>query len=379
MVDKKISQLEDAVVAANEDVLVGTQASTSTTKKFTIGAIATFVIGAIAAAATIATLTTSTIKPDSDAVNALKITKADGTTSVMSIDTTNGRVGIGTTSPNNLIQVLNLIDFNNIDFNTKIGYTAGGNIVDGAQYNTFIGYEAGLSSLASSTNVADNNIGIGYRPLYLNRSGKNNVSIGYEASRNNTTGESNISIGYQALRGNATGINAVAIGHLALTNNIGNNNIAVGFQALINNSTGYGNVSIGSYSGAFIANGSTANQTSNTSVYLGYNSKALADGDTNEIVIGYNAIGSGSNTATIGNTSITSTLLNGNVGIGTTSPTQKLEINGGMRLNTATAKPTCDAGIRGTLWYVQGGAGVADTVEACIKNAGDSYLWQTLY
>ena len=69
----------------------------------------------------------------------------------------------------------------------------------------------------------------------------------------------------------------------------------------------------------------------------------------------------------------------GNVGIGTTAPGAKLEINGGMRLNTATAKPTCDASARGTFWVVQGGAGVADTVETCIKNAADSYVWQTLY
>ncbi len=69
----------------------------------------------------------------------------------------------------------------------------------------------------------------------------------------------------------------------------------------------------------------------------------------------------------------------GSVGVGTTSPGQKLEVNGGVRLNTATAKPTCDATSRGTFWMAQGAAGVKDTVEVCAKDAADAYSWRTLY
>jgi len=39
------------------------------------------------------------IKPVSDSTTAVQINKADGTTNVLNVDTTNGRVGIGTTSP----------------------------------------------------------------------------------------------------------------------------------------------------------------------------------------------------------------------------------------------------------------------------------------
>jgi hypothetical protein len=53
----------------------------------------------------------------------------------------------------------------------------------------------------------------------------------------------------------------------------------------------------------------------------------------------------------------------GSVGIGTKVPTRELEVNGGVRLNTATARPTCDATNRGTFWITQGGAGVKDSVE----------------
>ena len=46
---------------------------------------------------------------------------------------------------------------------------------------------------------------------------------------------------------------------------------------------------------------------------IGYQTSPLADNQTNQIVIGHNAIGNGSNTTTIGNDSITATILKGNV------------------------------------------------------------------
>jgi len=53
-------------------------------------------------------------------------------------------------------------------------------------------------------------------------------------------------------------------------------------------------------------------------------------------VIGYNAIGNGSNTVTLGNTDITKTILEGNVGIGTTSPDEKLCVVGNVVVGDAT-------------------------------------------
>lgn len=71
--------------------------------------------------------------------------------------------------------------------------------------------------------------------------------------------------------------------------------------------------------------------------------------------------------------------MGGNVGVGTASPAQKLEVNGGVRINTATAKPTCDSTTRGTFWFTQSGAGVKDSVEVCAKDAADAYAWRTIY
>ena len=68
----------------------------------------------------------------------------------------------------------------------------------------------------------------------------------------------------------------------------------------------------------------------------------------------------------------------GNVGVGTASPAQKLEINGGIALNTASAKPSCSASTRGTIWVGHGAANVSDTVEVCVKDASDAYGWMAV-
>lgn len=87
---------------------------------------------------------------------------------------------------------------------------------------------------------------------------------------------------------------------------------------------------MGYQSGRYIADGSTANATGNNSVFIGYDTRANADGETNQIVIGASAIGAGSNSVVLGNNNITKTLLKGNVGIGVISPdSAKLQISTG--------------------------------------------------
>lgn len=50
----------------------------------------------------------------------------------------------------------------------------------------------------------------------------------------------------------------------------------------------------------------------------------------------------------------------------------------GVRLDTSAAQPTCDATIRGLNWIVQGGAGVADIQQTCMKKSDDAYAWVTV-
>jgi len=84
---------------------------------------------------------------------------------------------------------------------------------------------------------------------------------------------------------------------------------------------------MGRDAGRYHADGSTALTDPENSVYIGYNSKGKDNNDNNSIVIGYNAVGIGANTIVLGNDSIVTTALKGNVGIGTTNPEAKLDVS----------------------------------------------------
>jgi hypothetical protein len=159
-----------------------------------------------------------------------------------------------------------------------------------------------------------------------------NTALGVSALNANTSGSDNTAVGSLALEKNTTGAINSAIGGFALNRNTtGQSNSAFGFSALGFNTTGSTNTAVGRNAGRIISDGSTANTVTNNSVYLGNDTKALASGQTNQIVIGHNATGIGSNTAVLGNDSIVTTALKGNVGIGTTSPAQKLDVVGSIK------------------------------------------------
>lgn len=68
-------------------------------------------------------------------------------------------------------------------------------------------------------------------------------------------------------------------------------------------------------------------------------------------------------------------------GSGTTAQTQTERARfseSGFKLASGT-RPTCDASTRGAIFYVAGGAGVADTCEVCVKSALDAYAWVSLF
>jgi hypothetical protein len=183
-----------------------------------------------------------------------------------------GNVGIGTTSPSQRLSVFGKINLDDGASSVCVGSGAGTNITVGGG-NSFIGVNAGL---------------------------------------NNTTGSNNSFVG------NNTGFN----------NTSGSNNSFFGQSAGFNNTTGSNNTFIGAVAGVYIADGIGANTIPNNSVFLGSNTKASASNQTNQIVIGHDTTGLGSNTAVLGNTSITTTALRGNVGINTTNPTASLHISG---------------------------------------------------
>jgi hypothetical protein len=130
-------------------------------------------------------------------------------------------------------------------------------------------------------------------------SGGSNVGFGNNAGNSNTTGTSNSFFGRNAGNGNTTG----------------NNNVNVGFRSGENNTTGSTNTFLGSNAGRYITGGATALTIANNSIFLGFDTRANADNETNQIVIGYQTTGLGSNTTTIGNASTTNNYIYGNFNI----------------------------------------------------------------
>jgi hypothetical protein len=232
-------------------------------------------------------------------------------------------------------------------YNTAVGRDTLYSNTTGAD-NTAHGYRALYSNTTGANNTAH-----GYQALYFNTTGTlntatgtsalthntadSNTANGFGALYNNTTGANNSAFGRQALYLNTTGANNTAIGIFSSQKNTtGTGNAALGYAALYENTTGNNNTAIGREAGRFIADGTTANTSTSNSVFLGYNTKALATGQTNQIVIGDTAVGLGSNTAILGNSSITKTQLQGNVGIGTDSPSAKLHTVGSGLFSSAS-------------------------------------------
>ena len=148
-----------------------------------------------------------------------------------------------------------------------------------------------------------------------------NVAFGDGALANNTSGTHSIAIGFEAIRDNSTGVRNVAIGTGALKRNTGSENIAIGIntlqQSAIANSYnvqlgshagnvnhGDGNVMVGHYAGNNVNGVPVWNQFSSNSIYIGRETQSATSTTTNEIVIGYDAYGAGSNSIRLGNTSI---------------------------------------------------------------------------
>jgi len=238
--------------------------------------------------------------------------------------------------------------FTNVDNNFTVGQTIGGDSTingltigrgsGGVNNNTVVGNNA----LAANTG-GYHNVAVGTRALEATTTGGENTAIGAFASQNcilgshntavgnealhNNTGNWNTAIGRQAMAGGTGGQYNVAIGPMALYLNTNFQNTAVGFGALRtttggggntaigggamnNNTTGYYNTAVGHDAGYRISNGNNLN-VAYESIFIGQDTRANADSETNQIVIGRGAIGNGSNTITLGNTNSTHLYLPG--------------------------------------------------------------------
>ena len=244
--------------------------------------------------------------------------------------------------------------------NTAVGFqsltnntTASGNVAvgRGALYsnttggnNTAVGYQSCFSQTTPLNNTA-----FGYQSLYDCTTGEANVSVGSTAGQNLTTGYNNVLLGNFIASNLTTGFqsvvignqaanvgnysNIVAVGYQALKNNTASNNVAVGIYALYSNTTGTSNTAVG-------RDALYSNTTGNQNTAVGHSAGSSITSGSNLTVIGYNAEPSSAtatNEITLGDANVTDVRIpgagfyidNGNVGIGTASPNNKLEIKDG--------------------------------------------------
>ena len=222
-----------------------------------------------------------------------------------SIVDSSGKIGINKTNPSVELDIVGA---------GKIS----GELTVGGHIN---GLKVGLGGGDFDTNVA-----LGYASLNANTTGSDNIAIGKNALFYNETSPSNIAIGSYALylvEGTSAHQN-IAIGKEAMsTAGMAVNNIVLGYKglnALDDKLQSNSNIAIGSRTG------SSATQ-SNNSIFIGHNSEPAGSSETNQIVIGTFLTGNGSNTTTIGGSSMTDTYLYGEAHI------EDLDVSGGVSIS----------------------------------------------
>lgn len=246
----------------------------------------------------------------------------------------NGNVGIGIPTPSQALDLIGALELENTATSTTgVIYKGSDRFIHNFRHptgdtarpdglNTFVGIDAGnftIGSTATLTIEGSCNTGMGINSLSLLTTGFSNTGVGFSSLSLVTTGSRNTGVGVNSLSSLTTG----------------SRNTSIGRSSLSSLTTGIDNCAIGKGAGNFLLNGIGLNQTTENSIYIGNDTRAFADGVTNEIVFGDAALGLGSNTVVLGNMSIVKTRLNGNVGIDTSGPSSKLDVAGDIEIGSA--------------------------------------------
>jgi hypothetical protein len=208
--------------------------------------------------------------------------------SILYIEEPNERVGIGINIPTQKLDV------------------AGGNINVDASHSYLQGGAHLISQIAT-----DQNVFIGFNTDGV--TGANNTLVGYDAGNSLAGGGNNTLMGYRAGQLLGGGSWNTMIGKDAGNFSFGtNSNTFIGEQSGGSNSTGNQNTFVGRNTGLSLSSGDD-----NTAI--GFNAD-VADGLSNATAIGANAVVGAPNSLVLGN--------GVNVGIGTSTPANRLEVAG---------------------------------------------------
>ena len=337
------------------------------------------------------TLAPTTKLINATAIGAYATTKASSTIVLGGTGAWAVNVGIGTSTP---AQKLDIVGNINVSAGSAYMYNGANVITASTTLSNYFFGGAGNLTMTGGWNTAS-----GQSALQNNTTGYYNTASGQGSLVSNTTGYSNTASGGSSLYFNTTGTQNTANGSSALQNNItGSNNTASGYRALSSNFYGSNNTGFGVYTlqnnrsaTSSTALGYAAAQgilpySNQGGVYLGYSAGySAATGSDYNTLLGYqsgygvstgarnvligqstiaasqNQVTTGSNNIAIGNdvalasptasnqlnignliygtglSGTGATLSTGNVGIGTTTPAQKLDVAGNINISAGSA------------------------------------------
>jgi len=202
-------------------------------------------------------------------------------------------------------------------YNTFLGYSAGANNTTGAN-NTYIGYLTGSSNITGTYNTF---VGAG---AAITSTGSSNTAIGGNSGYNLTTALQNTLLGYNSGNNITTGTGHVCIGVGSGSSISGDSyNTFIGHSSGSNLTSGGANVFLGFEAGRYHTI-STPLTVATNSIFIGGSARAGGDTQNNQIVIGYQATGLGSNSTVIGTAATTLATIYGKLAVpaGTTARAQ---------------------------------------------------------